>query len=99
MTNDDVTIEILKDIRDEARASNGRLESLESEVHALRMDTNERFESLERRQTETEVRLSTELVAVAGAVNEVTDLLRDNLSTTLKDHERRITSLESQSAP
>jgi hypothetical protein len=37
--------------------------------------TNERLERLERRQTETEIRLATELVAVAKAIGEVRDLL------------------------
>jgi hypothetical protein len=76
----DVTVEILKSIRDEIRG--------------LRQTTNDRFESMERRQTETEIRLATELVAVASAVNEVRDLLRDHLIPITKDHERRITTLE-----
>ncbi len=33
---------------------------------------------LERRQTETEVRLATEIVGVAFAVNEVRDLLKES---------------------
>ncbi len=60
--------------------------------------TNGRLERLERRQTETEVRLATELVAVAGAVHEVRDLLREDraLRGKVDDHERRITAIEAR---
>lgn len=37
--------------------------------------TNERLQAIEKRQTESEIRLATELVAVAGAVHEVKELL------------------------
>lgn len=101
MESDDLTIEILQGIRDEARETNKGLDDLRHEVRGLRRDTNARFGetngqllALERRQTETEVRLATDLVAVVGAINEVKALLIDNLSTTLKDHERRIAALE-----
>jgi len=58
--------------------------------------TNDRLERLERRQTETEVRLSTELVGVAGAVREVRDLLREDraLRNRVDDHERRLSAVE-----
>jgi hypothetical protein len=73
-----LTLEVLKDIRDEVRK------------------TNERLERLEQRQTDTEVRLSTELVALASAVHEVGDMLRTNLSvrTKVEEHEARIAALE-----
>jgi len=78
----DLTIEILKGIRDEVRTTNTNLEALRADtgarIEALRADTNARFDQLERRQVETEVRLSTELVAVVGAVREVRDLLRED---------------------
>jgi len=64
----DLTIEILKGIRDEVRNTNARIDSLRDEVNGLRRDTNTgfsetnaRLDRFERRQTETEVRLSTEL--------------------------------------
>ena len=81
----DLTIEILKDIRNAARATNDRLDL-----------TNERLDRLERRHTETEVRLTTELVAVAGAVREVRDLLREDrgLRDRVDDHERRLSAVE-----
>jgi hypothetical protein len=78
----DVTVEILKTIRDEVQGLRGEVQGLRSEVHGTneRLDgTNDRLGRLERRQTETEVRLSTELVAVVGAVREVRDVLREDL--------------------
>jgi hypothetical protein len=70
----DLTIEILKDIRDATRATNDRIDL----TNAGLGEVVERIDRLEGRQTETEVRLTTELVAVAGAVREVRDLLRDD---------------------
>ena len=51
---------------------------------------------LEKRQTETEVRLATELVGVANAVNQVRDELRAmrRLDGQVSNHERRISKLE-----
>jgi hypothetical protein len=97
----DPAVDILKEIRDEVRTTNERVEGLRGEVRGLRIETSERFEvlgdevqglrtdvndrfgetndrigRLERRQTESDLRVSTELVAVAGAVREVRDLLR-----------------------
>ena len=80
-----LTLAVLKEIRDEARKTNERLDQ-----------TNERLDRLERRQTETEVKLATELVAVSTAVREVGDLLRANVTVRAKvdEHEARIAALE-----
>ncbi len=63
------TLTLLREIRDELKGTNVRLDRVESCVGTL-----------EKRQTETEVRLASELVAVARAVGEVRDLLRDGLA-------------------
>jgi hypothetical protein len=99
MVPTDLTVEILKGIRDGVQSTNERLDGLRDEVHALRADTNERLGRIERRQTETEGRPSTELVAVVGAVREVRDLLREDhaLRDRVDDHERRIAAVESRS--
>jgi|SRR5580704_14821667 hypothetical protein len=83
----DVTLEVLKGIRDELRGTNARLDT-----------TNMRLERVERRQAETEVRLATELVALVGAVHEVRDLLREDqqLRDRVADHERRLTAVETR---
>ena len=74
----DLTLEVLKQIRDEAKKTNARLEKLE------------------QRQSETEVRLATELVAVAGAVRELRDTLLEDrsLRKAVDAHEKRISALE-----
>jgi hypothetical protein len=53
----DLTIEILKDVRDAVRATNDRLDL----TNAGLGEVVERMDRIERRQTETEVRLTTEL--------------------------------------
>jgi hypothetical protein len=85
MESSDITIEILKEIRDEIRGTNERMDKL-----------SDRVERLERRQVETETRLATELIAVVRAVDDVKELLRDrlDLSDLVSDHERRIVVLE-----
>ncbi len=69
--------------------ANGRLDT-----------TNGRLKQLERRQTDDAVRLSTEVIAVAKAVGQVRDLLRDQRldRDKMTDHERRISALEKRSA-
>lgn len=76
----DLTIEILKSIRDEAKATNVRLDSLEASL-GTRIDlTNSRLDNLDnslgRRIVESEVRTATAITALAGTVRELTDLLR-----------------------
>jgi hypothetical protein len=105
----ELTIELLRSIRDEARETNvrvdrlrdeltGELRSTNARLDALREETGARFERLEHRQIETEVRLATELVAVVGAVREVRDLLREDRAVRQKvdDHERRIAAIEAR---
>jgi hypothetical protein len=103
MDTSDVTIEILKNIRDEIR---GTRQELRDEIRATREelgaridDTNRRLGTLERRQVEAEVRLSTEIVTLVGVVREVRDAIRDDRVSRVRvdDHERRITTLEKRS--
>lgn len=87
-----LVITVLREIRDEARKTNTRLDETVDRLD----QTVERLDRLERRQVQMEVRLSTELVAVSGAIHEVRDLLRDDRVTraTVLDHETRISALE-----
>jgi chromosome segregation ATPase len=84
------TLSVLREIRDEIKGTNHRLDRLEEQVGGL-----------ERRQSESEVRLATELVTVARAVTEVRDLLRERLdvSDRMENHERRINALERRVGP
>jgi hypothetical protein len=77
---EDLTVEILKQIRDEIRKTNerlgtveGRLGSLEAALGSRIDQTNHRLSMLEERQTATEMRLATELFAVVGAIHELRD--------------------------
>ena len=92
METSDLTLQVLTEIRDEARKSNDRLERLEKG----QTETNESLGRLERRQTDTEIRLATEIVAVVQADNSVKELIGERLDVRDKvaDHERRILELE-----
>jgi hypothetical protein len=93
-----VTIEVLKGIRSELSALRSDVNARIGETNARIGSTNERIERLERRQTEGEVRLATEIVEVAKAIGRVHELLQSNLSVrgTVEDHERRIITLEAR---
>ena len=82
---EDITTQVLIEIRDEVRKTNERLDG-----------TNIRLDRLERRHVEAEVRISTELVAVAGAVREMKDAFLEDrrLGAQVNDHEQRIQTLE-----
>jgi hypothetical protein len=92
----DLTTRILIQIGDGIDKTNERLDLTNERLDL----TNERLDRLERRRTEDAVRVATELVAVATAVGQVRDLLRDQRVERgrLEDHERRIASLEKKTA-
>ena len=81
----DLTLKVLEQIRDGVALTNERLDH-----------TNGRLDRLEKRQTETEIRLATELIGVVGAVNSLRDaILADrDLRHTVDDHERRLRTIE-----
>ena len=107
----DITIEILKNIRDELHDGlNGvraEVASVRTELHdglaSVRAElreglagVTERMDRIEGRQTEAELRVATELVAVAGAVREMRDAFREEraLRHRVDDHERRLSDVE-----
>jgi lipase chaperone LimK len=92
----DLTIEILKGIREETHRTNEQLDELRTEVRVGLGEVRSELGELRDRQTATEIRLATELVGVAGAVREVRDLLREDraLRGRVDDHERRISAIE-----
>jgi hypothetical protein len=92
----DLTIEILKGIREENRRTNEQLDELRAEVRTGLDEVRTGLGELRDQQTSTEVRLSTELIGVAGAVREVRDLLREDraLRSRVDDHERRLVAIE-----
>jgi hypothetical protein len=103
MAMSDLTVEILKQIRDEICATNTRLDATNTRLDATntrldetRVELSTRLGRLEQRQTEMEVRLATELVATVGAINNLRDAVLQGLAEGRQviDHERRITALE-----
>jgi hypothetical protein len=88
----DLTTQILIDIRDAVRATNERIDQTNARLdHSI-----DRLDRLERRQVDGEIRISTELVALAGAVRNFHDdfLAERPYRTILEDHERRLRALE-----
>lgn len=84
----DLTVEILKQIRDEVKhvrdevkQTNVRLDAtrdeLRGEIRALRVETTEHLDTLSTRVVESEIRTATALTDLAGSVREVTTLLRE----------------------
>jgi uncharacterized protein YPO0396 len=103
----DVTIEILKGIRDEVRGTNERLDAMNADLSgridatndrldALNVDLSGRIDRVERRQVESEVRITTELVALGGTLREMRDAFLEDreLRAQVADHERRIGMIE-----
>jgi chromosome segregation ATPase len=86
----DLTIEVLKEIRNSVRELGTQVEGTNRRLDALREDTNARFEgvsqqfegvnerldTLSRRVVESEVRTSTAIADLAGTVREMTSFLR-----------------------
>lgn len=85
----DHTLAVLKQIRDAVTQTNERLDLTREEL-------SQRLDHLSRRQTETEIRLATELTAVVGAVHSLRDaVLADrDLRRTVDDHEQRLGAIE-----
>ena len=100
--DDSITVEILKDIRKELQTLRDQdmsdLRQQLSEVRQFGRETRDELretrEQLIRRGTETEIRLSTEIVALGAVMGQIRDGLRAGVRTKLDDHERRIAALE-----
>jgi hypothetical protein len=96
MQPSDLTIEILRGIRDEVHGLSARVDATNAGLNALRDD----MKQVKHRETQTEVRLASEIVAVVGAVRGVRDLLREGRAADhrIDDHERRIAAQEQRVA-
>lgn len=97
---EDLMTRSLVEIRDEMRRTreelSARLDTTREELSTRIDTTNERLDRLEQRQHASEVRLATELVAVAAAIRQLTDLFRDEreVRSQVADHERRLSAIE-----
>jgi len=94
----DLSTQILIEIRDEIRTTrtdlSGRIDQTNARLD--RLDT--RLDRVERRQVDTEIRLSTEVVALTGVVRDLCDTLLEDrqLRQTVNDHELRLRTLETR---
>ena len=92
----DVTVEVLISIRDEIRSTRTELRSTRTELSERIEETNTRLAILERVQVQSEVRLATEVVALAGVIQDLRDDLRADraLRHRVEDLEQRVTRIE-----
>jgi uncharacterized coiled-coil DUF342 family protein len=96
----DITVHILREIRDEIHTGLGQVREEIQNTNARVDQTNERLDTfrdeLGRRLVESEIRTSTAMADLVGTVREVRDLLSDRLD--LRDRvercERDIDSLK-----
>ncbi|MGV3625584.1 MAG: hypothetical protein ACO1OB_32535 [Archangium sp.] len=74
METTDPTLAVLREIRDEGKRTNERLD----QTNARLDQTNDRLDQLTRRVVDTEVRLGTALAEVAGSVNQLATLIKQD---------------------
>lgn len=89
----------LESLESRVEESNRHLESLDRRVERVEGHTvalGDRLDAYGRRQTESEPRLSTEVLALADVTRQVRDLLSQRLDDhdSVVDHERRLAEIE-----
>jgi chromosome segregation ATPase len=94
MTNDDITVQILIDIRDEIRTTNKkvdqtnvRVDQLGERVDALGARLDKRIDNLADRIVESEIRTASAVTELAGTVRAVHSMLSDRFD--LRDRVER----------
>ena len=75
----DITIEILKQIRDEIRQTNSRVDTTNSRLDETNSRLDEKFDKLNSRLAESEIRTATAINALAGTLGDIKQLLSDRL--------------------
>ena len=89
-TSSDLTVQILREIRDEIRSTNrrlddtradlsGRMEETNRTLGETRADLSARIDETNKRLGESEVRLATAILDLRTSLVEVRDLLKDQL--------------------
>lgn len=87
METDDLTIHVLREIRDEIRGTNQRVDRLETQLSERIDQTNLRIDRLTERVVESEIRTATAITGLAGTLDDVRGLLKDRLD--LRDRVER----------
>jgi hypothetical protein len=108
---DSEIISVLREIRDESKQTNLRLESLEGRAEFLEKRLShglegikttlvESIDLLTKQQTEGELRLASEVVSLADVTRDVRDLLSGRLDDhrMVLEHEERLKSIENRIA-
>lgn len=102
MEPENLTLEVLKQIRDEAKKTNERIDHLRDETTAYINQTNVRLDQLRdelsRRIVESEMRTATAITALAGNVGELVNFLKQDrdLRPRVEQCEKEIVSLKSR---
>ena len=108
MDGNEEVIAVLKEIRDEARQTNSKLDQVNVRLDSIdgRLDFMDRrmtkgFERLSKQFGEVETRLVPQMVSAAGLMREVCDFLEVKLDdhAMVIDHEYRIKALERREPP
>jgi chromosome segregation ATPase len=105
----DLTVEILKDIREENRRTNAELQELRQEFRqelreglgTLRQELGARIDETNRRLVASEARTATAITELAGDVRELTSYLRaqGDLRPRVERCERDIADLQAKERP
>lgn len=86
----DSTLLVLREIRDGIKLTNTRLDATNARVDELATEVR----ATNKHLVAMEIRLATEMVAVAGAVRDVTTLVRELRDEKIKELERRVAAVE-----
>ena len=87
MGSDEVTLEILRGIRDEIRGTNARVDELAVRLDQTNARLDARIDTVARRVVESEVRVTTAIHESTATMREVRDILRDRFD--LRDRVER----------
>jgi len=79
MESTDITIEILKGIREEGRLTHEAVQETNARLDATRAELKDDLSQLARRVVESEIRTTTAIVDMHGTLRDVRDLLREQL--------------------
>ena len=96
---DSEVVEVLKEIRDEVRGTNARLDQTNTRLESLEKRVDVGFENTNARISLLEGRLQFVEQSVTKGFQRVTESisgLRTEITAALKDHEHRIRALEKQ---
>lgn len=75
----DVTVQILREIRDEILGTNARIEQTNARIEQTNVRLDQKFDELGRRLAESEIRTATAINALVGALGDIKQLLADRL--------------------